>query len=673
MNTKNYLCLLVLMAIGFTACTEMDDMPGGAAKSDVPVRLTATMKGPQLTRAALHLNEDALTSGTVSVRTSSDYTTAYSYTAGAGGVLSSDAPAFYPAGGANIDVVAYTPADAANATSNTFTVSADQTANAGYVASDLLWAGATSKNSRSGQVAMAFEHKMAKIIVRVTASDGVSHINSVTLKNVKRQCVFTYATGAISDVAFVSGENQDQVSVCQETPNTVSVSEGAACIPAQTLPADEFIVIGTSEGTAVYSLSEAKSIVAGSCYTMNIDVSAQALEHVNTITSWTNYGDFDIGPIARQTYTGSAITPALTVSYHGAPLTLNTHYCVDWYENVNVGTAYAVVKGLGQYSDYRGVSMFAIDKANPAPEYVPVSVGVSVTGNSSTAILTVNYAGDGTVTASSNNTSMATLTPLAASAGTATFTVTGAQIGRTTLNIEISEGTNHLAYSGSAVVPVDVVAYEFVDLGLPSGRKWARCNIGASSETDYGDYFSWGATEPCYSSQSPLTWKEGMSDGYDYTTTPYIIVKSKDDEGNYDLSLSKYYASDYEILQPMDDAATVVMGDTWFMPTKNDWNELFNTNYTVCTWENGSGSSGLSTGGVRGLKVAKKSDTSVYIFLPAAGYYIFTSRNTSALGRYWASDLGGNISQGCDAYFDSSSRGVGAAARCYGYSIRAVR
>ena len=38
--------------------------------------------------------------------------------------------------------------------------------------------------------------------------------------------------------------------------------------------------------------------------------------------------------------------------------------------------------------------------------------------------------------------------------------------------------------------------YEYVDLGLPSGLKWAKCNVGATSETDYGDYFQWGSTEP---------------------------------------------------------------------------------------------------------------------------------------------------------------------------------
>ena len=38
--------------------------------------------------------------------------------------------------------------------------------------------------------------------------------------------------------------------------------------------------------------------------------------------------------------------------------------------------------------------------------------------------------------------------------------------------------------------------YESVDLGLPSGTLWARYNVGATSETDYGDLFAWGATDP---------------------------------------------------------------------------------------------------------------------------------------------------------------------------------
>ena len=31
-----------------------------------------------------------------------------------------------------------------------------------------------------------------------------------------------------------------------------------------------------------------------------------------------------------------------------------------------------------------------------------------------------------------------------------------------------------------------------IDLGLPSGTKWACCNAGASKPEDYGGYYEWG-------------------------------------------------------------------------------------------------------------------------------------------------------------------------------------
>ena len=34
-----------------------------------------------------------------------------------------------------------------------------------------------------------------------------------------------------------------------------------------------------------------------------------------------------------------------------------------------------------------------------------------------------------------------------------------------------------------------------IDLGLPSGTKWACCNVGASRPEEYGGYYAWGETE----------------------------------------------------------------------------------------------------------------------------------------------------------------------------------
>ena len=34
--------------------------------------------------------------------------------------------------------------------------------------------------------------------------------------------------------------------------------------------------------------------------------------------------------------------------------------------------------------------------------------------------------------------------------------------------------------------------HEYVDLGLPSGVKWATCNLGANSPSQNGNYYGWG-------------------------------------------------------------------------------------------------------------------------------------------------------------------------------------
>ena len=36
--------------------------------------------------------------------------------------------------------------------------------------------------------------------------------------------------------------------------------------------------------------------------------------------------------------------------------------------------------------------------------------------------------------------------------------------------------------------------YDYVDLGLPSGTKWATCNVGATTPEEYGNYYAWGET-----------------------------------------------------------------------------------------------------------------------------------------------------------------------------------
>ena len=49
--------------------------------------------------------------------------------------------------------------------------------------------------------------------------------------------------------------------------------------------------------------------------------------------------------------------------------------------------------------------------------------------------------------------------------------------------------------------------HQAIDLGLPSGTKWASCNVGSNKPEEYGDYYAWGET---------TTKKEYSKDNYRY-------------------------------------------------------------------------------------------------------------------------------------------------------------
>jgi len=192
--------------------------------------------------------------------------------------------------------------------------------------------------------------------------------------------------------------------------------------------------------------------------------------------------------------------------------------------------------------------------------------------------------------------------------------------------------------------------HEWVDLGLPSGTKWATCNVGASKLEEYGNYYAWGETS--------------TKTTYDWSTYRYS-------NGSYD-RLTKYCSKSYygsngftdylKILQSSDDAATANWGKGWRMPTRDEFEEL--TNNCTITWTTLNEVNGRLFTGPNGN----------YIFLPAAGY-----RNDSELyyagsyGYYWSSSLNTDDTDGAwYHYFNSGCYYVDDGSRSYGYTVRAV-
>ena len=190
--------------------------------------------------------------------------------------------------------------------------------------------------------------------------------------------------------------------------------------------------------------------------------------------------------------------------------------------------------------------------------------------------------------------------------------------------------------------------HEYVDLGLPSGLKWATCNVGANNPWEYGDYYAWGETEE--------------KSNYEWSTYKW-------GNGNYD-DLTKYCRSisygtvdNKTVLDPEDDVAHVKWGGTWRMPTFDEQKELLNK----CTW------TWTTLNGVNGYKVTGPNGNS--IFLPAAGYRNGTYLDYSgSFGYYWSSSLGeGGSSYAYYLRFDSGTYDwYDYGRRCYGQSVRPV-
>ena len=86
--------------------------------------------------------------------------------------------------------------------------------------------------------------------------------------------------------------------------------------------------------------------------------------------------------------------------------------------------------------------------------------------------------------------------------------------------------------------------YEYVDLGLPSGLKWAKCNVGAEKETDYGYYFQWGDIED--KSNANCTWES-----YKYCNGSYDTLTKYNNNSLFGTVDNK------KILDTKDDAARV--------------------------------------------------------------------------------------------------------------------
>lgn len=185
----------------------------------------------------------------------------------------------------------------------------------------------------------------------------------------------------------------------------------------------------------------------------------------------------------------------------------------------------------------------------------------------------------------------------------------------------------------------------YVDLGLPSGTKWATCNVRATSPSGYGNYFAWGEVKV----KKRYLKENSITHGKDKPTLY--------EEGFIDSN---------GVLSPSYDVATVKWGSNWKIPTYGEFCELIdNCNQKVVVINN-----------LRGWKLTGPNNKS--IFLPAAGCYDSQGKiiTTGWNGFYFTSNCVDNEDEAFHIFFLTTSDKIDNAYSTYprycGCTIRPV-
>lgn len=257
--------------------------------------------------------------------------------------------------------------------------------------------------------------------------------------------------------------------------------------------------------------------------------------------------------------------------------------------------------------------------------------------------------------------------------------------------------TARLKVARSKITPVsltigqsgNVESHDLVDLGLPSGNKWAKMNIGATKATEKGSYFAWGEVAP----KTNYVWGT-----YEWGSSATAVTKYNNSDKKTTLDIT-------------DDAAAINWGGNWVMPTEDDWQELLDNCYCeyVTSYDLNDGEGEVDIKGYvfykaidatdkKQFNIASISDkyrtrkdngailsinrkyyityNALHIFIPIAGHINTTSvtndSGTTLCAQYWSSTV---MSDGnaCQYFETGKTKGqTTSMQRCYGLPIRPI-
>lgn len=310
---------------------------------------------------------------------------------------------------------------------------------------------------------------------------------------------------------------------------------------------------------------------------------------------------------AAGSYDGSSVTGTEQYALYWT----STPYTSDYSKSYDLSAQQSSV-GFGTPDRYRGLPI--------RPVYGTFVPATGLTVDASVSLM-IGETASIAKTVAPSNASNKSLEVISSDSSIATYNgsvVKGVGIGTATLTFYTHNGI-------SASCEVTVKELDYVDLGLPSGTKWAKRNMGASNPEGFGKLYAWGETD----AKSRPNWENYK----------FRVSGESSKEGTF----SKYCPSNKPeywggsgspdnktVLDLEDDAARVKWGGSWRLPTEADWTELKEN----CTW---TSTENYNNKGVVGMIVTGANGNS--IFLPGAGFLINNTYNGGDGGFYWSSSL----------------------------------
>ena len=232
---------------------------------------------------------------------SSDYTVG-SPTAGVSSLTGGSL--YYPPSG-SISLFAIYPA----ASASSHTVTYDQTSDANYKASDLMYATkAVDQADKANAQNLEFAHQLVKLKLNIIKGAGITEVTEVKMKNVKRTVSVapTTSSAGIGSATSTDDENGDNILIFSGS-NTSSETQTYACVfPAQAWNNTDFITVTADSKTVTYQLNRSEW-TAGAEYELTFHLNAVALNN-------TNAGVATVAAIGKGTYFGQFATQTFVIN-----------------------------------------------------------------------------------------------------------------------------------------------------------------------------------------------------------------------------------------------------------------------------------------------------------------------------------------------------------------------